>query len=47
MAAPLLTLQDICLAIGTMPLLDGAELFVEEGSGSASSAAMGLASPLC
>jgi ATP-binding cassette subfamily F protein uup len=31
MAAPLLTLQDIRLAIGTTPLLDGAELFVEAG----------------
>ena len=31
MAAPLLTLQDIRLTIGTTPLLDGAELFVEEG----------------
>ena len=32
MAAPLLTLQDIRLTIGTTPLLDGAELFVEEGA---------------
>jgi ATP-binding cassette subfamily F protein uup len=31
MPAPLLTLQDIRLTIGTTPLLDGAELFVEEG----------------
>ena len=31
MAAPLLTLQDIRLAIGSTPLLDGAELFVEAG----------------
>ena len=31
MAAPLLTLQDIRLTIGTTPLLDGAELFVEAG----------------
>jgi len=31
MAAPLLTLQDIRLTIGTTPLLDGAELFVDEG----------------
>ncbi len=31
MAAPLLTLQDIRLTIGTTPLLDGAELFVEPG----------------
>jgi ATP-binding cassette subfamily F protein uup len=31
MAAPLLTLQDIRFTIGTTPLLDGAELFVEEG----------------
>jgi len=31
MAAPLLTLQDIRLVIGTTPLLDGAELFVEAG----------------
>ena len=30
MAAPLLTLQDIRLTIGTTPLLDGAELSVEE-----------------
>ncbi|MDE2113066.1 MAG: ATP-binding cassette domain-containing protein [Alphaproteobacteria bacterium] len=32
MAPPLLTLQDIRLAIGTTPLLDGAELFVDEGA---------------
>ncbi len=31
MAAPLLTLQDIRLTIGTTPLLNGAELFVEAG----------------
>lgn len=31
MPAPLLTLQDIRLTIGTTPLLDGAELFVEPG----------------
>ena len=31
MAAPLLTLQDIRLTIGSTPLLDGAELFVEAG----------------
>ena len=31
MAAPLLTLQDIRLTIGTTPLLDGAELTVEKG----------------
>jgi ABC transport system ATP-binding/permease protein len=31
MPSPLLTLQDIRLTIGTTPLLDGAELFVEEG----------------
>ncbi|MBI3675475.1 MAG: ATP-binding cassette domain-containing protein [Proteobacteria bacterium] len=31
MAAPLLTLQDIHLAIGNTPLLEGAELFVEAG----------------
>jgi ABC transport system ATP-binding/permease protein len=31
MAAPLLTLQDIRLTIGTTPLLDGAELTVERG----------------
>jgi ATP-binding cassette subfamily F protein uup len=31
MAAPLLTLQDIRLTIGTSDLLDGAELFVEAG----------------
>jgi ABC transport system ATP-binding/permease protein len=31
MPAPLLTLQDIRLTIGTQPLLDGAELFVEPG----------------
>ena len=31
MPAPLLTLQDIHLTIGTTPLLDGAELFVEPG----------------
>jgi len=31
MAAPLLTLQDIRLAIGNTPLLEGAELFVEAG----------------
>lgn len=30
MAAPLLTLQDIRLTIGHMPLLEGAELFVEQ-----------------
>jgi ATP-binding cassette subfamily F protein uup len=30
-AAPLLTLQDIRLTIGSTPLLDGAELFVEAG----------------
>ncbi|MDE2182822.1 MAG: ATP-binding cassette domain-containing protein [Alphaproteobacteria bacterium] len=31
MAAPLLTLQDIRLTLGTAPLLDGAELTVERG----------------
>lgn len=31
MPAPLLTLQDVHLTIGTTPLLDGAELFVEPG----------------
>jgi ABC transport system ATP-binding/permease protein len=31
MPAPLLTLQDVQLTIGTTPLLDGAELFVEPG----------------
>jgi ABC transport system ATP-binding/permease protein len=31
MAAPLIALQDIRLTIGTTPLLDGAELFVESG----------------
>jgi ABC transport system ATP-binding/permease protein len=31
MPAPLLTLQDVRLTIGTTPLLDGAELFVEPG----------------
>lgn len=31
MPAPLLTLQDVRLTIGTSPLLDGAELFVEPG----------------
>ncbi|MDE2500997.1 MAG: ABC-F family ATP-binding cassette domain-containing protein, partial [Alphaproteobacteria bacterium] len=32
MATPLLTLQDVRLTIGTTPLLDGAELFVDEGA---------------
>ena len=31
MPAPLLTLQDVHLTIGTTALLDGAELFVEPG----------------